>query len=268
VQLDRNTPLSVRFWRPTDLPAVLEALDSPDMDRQFPDGPTTNARAAAWLDWAVVRTSRYPGLVFAVCADDDVPLANIAATNIDDHDVAWVSYWTTGRARGLGIAADALTALVPWLHDWARIDRLELGHRLNNPASGRIAERAGFLKEGIERGKLRYDGVRYDTARWARLAADPRTEVSGRVNVPIRYGRLRASNIDAAEMRAEADAFFGEDRLGDYDPFTPREDKEDTVAVLRNQASRAQGAKPIEHDEAKRLLREAAAENVRRTKEA
>lgn len=182
--LDRDTPLHLRRWRPDDLPAVLEALGSPDMDRQFPEGPTDRDRAATWLAWAEALAGRLDGYAFAVCAGDDRPLANIAATNIDVHGVAWVSYWTIASARGRGVAADALSALVPWLHDIADIERLELGHRLNNPASGRIAERAGFLREGTERGKLRYDGIRYDTARWARLTSDPRAPVPERVRPP------------------------------------------------------------------------------------
>ncbi|WP_235994945.1 GNAT family N-acetyltransferase [Nonomuraea montanisoli] len=50
--------------------------------------------------------------------------------------------------------------------------RLELGHRVDNPASCRVAAKAGFLAEGIERGKLVYDGVRHDVERHARLATD------------------------------------------------------------------------------------------------
>ncbi|THV23630.1 GNAT family N-acetyltransferase [Glycomyces paridis] len=172
--MTRSTPLHLRPWRTGDFGAVLEALASPDMDRQFPSGETAEARAEQWLGWATGLIARPAGFAFAVCADDDEPLANLAATAIDRHDVGWVSYWTTCRARGLGIAADALAALVPWLHDEAGVWRLELGHRLNNPASGRIAERAGFLREGVERAKLKYEGRRYDTARWARLADDPR----------------------------------------------------------------------------------------------
>lgn len=41
--------------------------------------------------------------------------------------------------------------------------------------------------------------------------------------------------------------------------FNDWEDMEDTIAALRNQISRAQGVQPIQHEEAKRLLRDAAA---------
>lgn len=177
MDLSRHTPLHLRQWHTRDRAAALDALASPDMDRQFPAGETAETRADQWLGWATGLTARPTGYAFAVCTSDDVPVANVAVTNIDSHDVGWVSYWTNGRARGFGIASDALAALVPWLHDEAGIWRLELGHRLNNPASAKVAERAGFLREGTERAKLKYEGRRFDTARWARLADDPRPHV-------------------------------------------------------------------------------------------
>lgn len=183
MELNRRTPLHLRPWTPADRPAVAEALASPDMDRQFPLRSSNAKRVDAWLAWASAMTEREHGFAFAVCAEDDRPVASIAAANIDAHDVAWVSYWATARARGLGITGDALTALVPWLHDAAGIWRLELGHRLDNPASGAIAAKAGFLQEGIERGKLRYGGERYDTARWARLSDDPRPPAARAVTI-------------------------------------------------------------------------------------
>ncbi|MBB3729097.1 hypothetical protein FHR33_004957 [Nonomuraea dietziae] len=62
--------------------------------------------------------------------------------------------------------------LAEWAFAERGLFRLELGHRTNNPASCRVAVRAGFVAEGIERGKLVYDGVRYDVERHARLATD------------------------------------------------------------------------------------------------
>ncbi|OUE31259.1 hypothetical protein BFL35_05940 [Clavibacter michiganensis] len=42
-----------------------------------------------------------------------------------------------------------------------------------NPASCRVATRAGFAAEGIERAKLRYGDERFDVETHARLATDP-----------------------------------------------------------------------------------------------
>lgn len=53
------------------------------------------------------------------------------------------------------------------------LQRLELGHRANNPASGAIARHAGFVKEGTERAKFLLDGRRVDVDTYGRLASDP-----------------------------------------------------------------------------------------------
>ena len=51
--------------------------------------------------------------------------------------------------------------------------RLELGHRVNNPASGHVARSAGFIKEGTERAKFLIDGQRIDVDTYGRLTTDP-----------------------------------------------------------------------------------------------
>lgn len=66
--------------------------------------------------------------------------------------------------------------------DWALaeggLDRLELGHRVNNPASGAVARAAGFVHEGTERRRFLVDGERIDVDTYGRLRSDlaPRFE--------------------------------------------------------------------------------------------
>ncbi len=50
---------------------------------------------------------------------------------------------------------------------------MELGHRVNNPASGAVAQAAGFVREGVEHGKFLIAGVRVDVATYGRLVTDP-----------------------------------------------------------------------------------------------
>ncbi|MFD0559819.1 RimJ/RimL family protein N-acetyltransferase [Stackebrandtia endophytica] len=174
MRFDRQTPLVLRPWRRADAPAVLAAFSALDMAQQAGEPIVDLASANRWLDWACGKTTRQTGFVFAVTAADDVPVGNIAVTNVDTHDCAWVSYWVASAARGCGVAADSLAAMVPWVHDVAGIYRLELGHRVNNPASGGVARRAGFISEGVERAKLCYGGERFDVESYARLSTDPR----------------------------------------------------------------------------------------------
>ena len=169
------TALNVRLreWRADDAPVVLRAFQSPDMSRQAPWPVVTLKDAMGWIAaWSGV------GHAFAVTiggsngSDDERVVGNVAVTGIDDHDNGWVSYWVVPEVRGRGIAATATDLLARWAFDERGLYRLELGHRTNNPASCRVATKAGFAVEGVERGKLRYEGVRYDVERHARLATD------------------------------------------------------------------------------------------------
>ena len=52
---------------------------------------------------------------------------------------------------------------------------------MENVASARVAEKAGFLLEGRLRRSYRYgDGVKHDELLWARLSDDPAPELPGR----------------------------------------------------------------------------------------
>nr|BFF20334.1 hypothetical protein GCM10025730_38550 [Promicromonospora thailandica] len=87
---------------------------------------------------------------------------NVGASAVElRHGTAWMYYWLSPEARGKRYAAGALAAVSSWAFA-SGLYRLELGHRVNNPASCRVATRAGFQAEGIEQEKLRYGTIRYD----------------------------------------------------------------------------------------------------------
>lgn len=114
------------------------------------------------------------GFAFAVERGGEV-VGNVAVAAIERrHDTGWVSYWTTARARGQGVATMAAATMAEWAFGRLGLFRLELGHRGDNQVSCRVAAAAGFRFEGLERSKLRYGDVRYDVELHARLATDPR----------------------------------------------------------------------------------------------
>lgn len=84
--------------------------------------------------------------------------------------------------RGRGLPTAGLCSVAAWAFDELGLFRLELGHRVNNPASCRVATGAGFLVEGLERAKLRYGTQRYDVETHARLRTDP---VPTRAGLPL-----------------------------------------------------------------------------------
>ncbi len=164
--------LELRPWTPNDAPDLLAAYrENPDLVTQFGEVELSS------VEQAQIFIGEYLGAApsrrtWALNVDGAV-VGNVGLSNIErDHETAWASYWLVSAARGNGYAARALGAAAGWAFDDG-LFRLELGHRVNNPASCGVATRAGFVPEGIERGKLRYGSRRFDVETHARLRTDP-----------------------------------------------------------------------------------------------
>ncbi|SCF23966.1 Protein N-acetyltransferase, RimJ/RimL family [Micromonospora matsumotoense] len=164
--------LLLRPWRAADAPAVLAALVDPDIVRWNGQGVADLAQAAAWI---ARRADRSDGshVSLAVTGDaDGALLGAVSVHQIRDGNAA-VGYWTAAPSRGRGVAGRALAALTGWA--FARLDlhRIELWHAVDNPASCRVAARAGYRLEGTLRESHRYgDGRRHDEHLHARLTTD------------------------------------------------------------------------------------------------
>jgi L-phenylalanine/L-methionine N-acetyltransferase len=88
------------------------------------------------------------------------------------------------HVRGLGIAIDAawqgqgvgqrlMTAAMHWADNWAGILRIELTVLADNPRAIALYERHGFVREGIMRGHIMWQGQLADTLAMARLHPKP-----------------------------------------------------------------------------------------------
>lgn len=170
-------------WQPETAVQLIDirqaALDDDDVDLQRNIPEIADALAAARFAQKLAATEAEGTMCARVILGTGQAagqvLGQVMASQIEKtHSTAWISYWLRPAARGRGIASAALRQCVDLLHDECGIYRLELGHRIDNPASGHVAAAAGFLCEGTERQRLTYGRQRYDVHRWARLAGDPR----------------------------------------------------------------------------------------------
>jgi RimJ/RimL family protein N-acetyltransferase len=163
--------LLLRPWRPGDVDAVWAAFQDPEL-RRWNSSAGSPAETAALLarraDW-----SGGDHCSWAVVAGEQL-LAAVSVHAIDrEQGDADVGYWTVPAARGRGVATRATRAVCDWAFAALGLDRVQLFHAVENPASGRVAAKAGFTLEGRLRRSHRYgDGVRHDELLWSRLSDD------------------------------------------------------------------------------------------------
>ena len=90
-----------------------------------------------------------------------------------DARTAELGYVVVREARGRGVATEALRLLTEWAFAEAGMLRLELLISVDNAASKRVAERCGYVREGVLRSLYVKQDVREDTEIWSRLVDDP-----------------------------------------------------------------------------------------------
>ncbi len=164
----------LRPWSAADADAVLAAATDPEIALWNASPVHSRADAAAWIarraDW-----SEGDHVSLAVVDGLSGELVGSVSLHQIDYDQgdAEIGYWTAPPARGRGVASGAVTALCRWVFLQLPIDRIELIHAAENPASARVAQNAGFTQEGRLRQSYRYgDGRKHDELLWSLLRAD------------------------------------------------------------------------------------------------
>jgi RimJ/RimL family protein N-acetyltransferase len=84
-----------------------------------------------------------------------------------------LGYVVTPAARGRGIAQAALLQMTDRAFSEHGALRVELIISASNGASRRVAERCGYVREGVLRSRHVKGDLRDDTEIWARLPTDP-----------------------------------------------------------------------------------------------
>ena len=162
----------LRPWRAGDLEVVLAGYADPGIQRWHVRSMDED-EARAWIAHWPGRWEAETGAGWAVTAGGARAAGQISLSRLDlGQGVASVSYWTLPEARGAGLAHRALEALAGWVFGRLGLYRLQLSHSTANPASCRVAAKAGFAAEGIERGGGWHADGWHDMHRHAKLAVD------------------------------------------------------------------------------------------------
>ncbi|WP_328965073.1 GNAT family N-acetyltransferase [Streptomyces virginiae] len=93
--------------------------------------------------------------IWAVARPDGAAVGLIGWGDIDlQGGGAEIVYWLLPAARGAGVAVEATRRVSRWALDDLGLHRLRLCHSTANPASCRVADKAGYTLEGTQRSAL------------------------------------------------------------------------------------------------------------------
>jgi [ribosomal protein S5]-alanine N-acetyltransferase len=161
----------LRPWQPADAPAVVAAYRDAGI-RQWHARSMTEDEALAWIEAWPTRWRQESDCGWAVTGEDGV-LGQISLRTVTlDAGTAGVSYWVLPQARGRRVAQRALAALTTWSFEVLGLHRIAISHSTQNPASCRVAERAGYLAEGVKRSAALHADGWHDMHVHARIATD------------------------------------------------------------------------------------------------
>ncbi|MFD8690270.1 GNAT family N-acetyltransferase [Streptomyces sp. NPDC059651] len=146
----RAGSLVLRPWLPDDLAVLLDAYRDPAIQAGSRAPVNDEEAAERWLRGQ--EEGRASGLRHGFAVVDpalgDGPVGNVVLVRpAPGSGSAEVGYWTAAHARGRGIAPQALGALTDWAFTAFAGDglvRLDLLHQVDNGASCRVAEKAGY----------------------------------------------------------------------------------------------------------------------------
>jgi RimJ/RimL family protein N-acetyltransferase len=148
--------VTLRPWTFHDVPAIAAACDDAEIARWIHEIPSPYrepdareyvlATKSAWRDGSAA--------FFAVIECKTGAPAGSIAMHVLDRELATVEvgYWTAAPARGRGLTTRALRLLSAWALAGCGAARVQLRADVLNGASLRVAEKAGFTREGTLRG--------------------------------------------------------------------------------------------------------------------
>jgi RimJ/RimL family protein N-acetyltransferase len=169
--------VTLRTWRTSDARQVALACDDAETARWLPvPVPYTPADGLAYVD-GVVPAEWSAGTAANVAVVDAGTGALLGAAGLTlRQGIGELGYWTAPWARGQGVAVRAAGLHAGWGFAALGLPRVELLADVENRPSQRVAEKAGWTREGVARAVRpapRDPERRRDMVVFARLPGDP-----------------------------------------------------------------------------------------------
>lgn len=138
--------LTLRPGWTEDAPALARAIGHEAVVRNLARAPWPYTLGDAEAFLALPRAADEPRFVIATRADARL-IGGIAL--IREADGVWeLGYWLTPDAWGRGYATEAGRAVIEIARETMRLPHLRARHHVENPASGRVLRKLGFVETG------------------------------------------------------------------------------------------------------------------------
>ncbi|MGD1224069.1 GNAT family N-acetyltransferase [Streptomyces krungchingensis] len=166
--------LELRPWRADDADALVAAGQDPAIRRWNRLIVPSPAEARTRVERMHERWRNEQGAIWAIAPHDGgraVGLIGWGDIDLADGS-AEIVYWILPAGRGRGVAVEATRRLSQWAFDELGLHRLLLCHSVANPASCRVAAKAGFCVEGTMRSALLHEDGWHDQHLHAMVKGD------------------------------------------------------------------------------------------------
>jgi len=166
--------VTLRPWAESDLPELVGCFADEEIARWLPPipQPYTQADAREWFETLVPRLVSGSGAAFAVVDAARGGLLGGIGLRSEGEGRVEIGYWVRRERRGHGIASRALRLMSGWALDGLGAARLQLHADVDNVASQRVAENAGFTRERVLRSWIEHRGERRDHVLYSLLATE------------------------------------------------------------------------------------------------
>lgn len=148
--------------------------------------PYTEDDAKSWIGTHATEFAAGTKANFAVTSKDGRLLGAVGIVIAPKERRAELGYWTGRPFWNRGYATEASRAVLGYAFDDLALHRVHSRHLMGNPASGRVMEKLGMRREGVQREHSFRRGMPEDMVLWGILrpehenpGSDPRFSCSG-----------------------------------------------------------------------------------------
>ena len=160
----------LRSWQESDAPSLARYADNPRIAACMRDVFPSPYTADDAYRFIAMATGPSRNIFLAIVVQGEA-VGGIGIHPLDDvhRGSAEIGYWLAEPFWGKGIVTDAVRALVPVAFEQPDIVRIQAGIFSRNPASMRVLEKSGFIREAVHKNAITKNGEVMDEVVYVRF---------------------------------------------------------------------------------------------------